>query len=81
MSLCTQRCSGRHNVLGKICKSLVVYRFYSMALFHTQAQRHMIKGYLRLCMTKPLKRTVPISSLSEHTVLYPLLHTVNEDLT
>ena len=30
-----------HNVI-KICKSLVVYRFYCMALFHSQTRRHMI---------------------------------------
>ena len=27
----------------KIDKSLVVYRFYCMALFHSQTRRHMIK--------------------------------------
>ena len=27
----------------KICKPLLVYRFYYMALFHSQTQRHMIK--------------------------------------
>ena len=42
LSLCTQRCYGRHNVSRKIDKPLVVYRFYSMALFHSQTRRHMI---------------------------------------
>ena len=26
----------------KICKPLVVYRFYSMAVIHSQTQRHMM---------------------------------------
>ena len=38
-SSCTQRCYGRHNVS---IKPLVVYRFYCMALFHSQTRRHMI---------------------------------------
>ena len=42
-SLCTQGCYGRHNVSRKSVKQLVVYRFYCMALFHSQTQRHMIK--------------------------------------
>ena len=33
----TQRCYGR-----QIYKPLVVYRFYCMALFHSQTRRHMI---------------------------------------
>ena len=42
LSLCTQRCYGR-----QIYKPLVVYRFYCMALFHSQTERHMInRGYL-----------------------------------
>ena len=40
LSLCTQRCYGRHNV------PLVVYRFYCMALFHSQTRRHMIKSII-----------------------------------
>ena len=36
LSLCTQRCSGRH--ITKIDKTLVVYRFYCMALFHPQTR-------------------------------------------
>ena len=28
----------------KICKPLVVYQFYCMALFHSQTRRHMIKA-------------------------------------
>ena len=43
LSLCTQCCYGRHNVSRKIYKPLVVYRFYCMALFHSQTRRHMIK--------------------------------------
>ena len=27
----------------KICKPLVVYRFYCMALYHSQMRRHMIE--------------------------------------
>ena len=34
LSLCAQRCYGRYG--------LVVYRFYCMALFHSQTRRHMI---------------------------------------
>ena len=35
--ICKQLCNVRHN-----CKSLVVYRFYCMALFHSQTRPHMI---------------------------------------
>ena len=41
--LSLQRFYGRHNVSHKICKPPVVYRFYYMALLHSQTQRHMIK--------------------------------------
>ena len=41
LSLCTQRCNGRPNVSLKSIP-LVVYRFYCMALFHSQTRRHMI---------------------------------------
>ena len=37
LSLCTQRCYGRHNVSKNL-----VYRFYCMALYHFQTQRHVI---------------------------------------
>ena len=41
LRLCTQYCYGRHYVSRKsVCKPLVVYRFYCMALFHSQTQRH-----------------------------------------
>ena len=30
----------------KICKTLLVYRFYCMAFFHSQALRHMINQYI-----------------------------------
>ena len=40
LSLCTQRCYERFPL---IYKPLVVYRFYCMALFHSQTRRHMIK--------------------------------------
>ena len=40
LSICTQRCYGRH--FPKIDKPLVVYRFYCMTLFHSQTRRHMI---------------------------------------
>ena len=40
LSLCTQR-------FPKINKPLVVYRFYCMALFHSQTQRHMISMCLQ----------------------------------
>ena len=33
-----------HNVT-KVCKPLVVYQFYYMALNHSQLRRHMIKHY------------------------------------
>ena len=42
LSLCTQRCYERHNVSRKSI-NLMVYRFYCMALFHSQTRRHMIK--------------------------------------
>ena len=42
LSLCTQRCYGRQR-FPYIYKPLVVYRFYCMALFHSQTRRHMIK--------------------------------------
>ena len=35
LSLYTQRCYGRHNVSRK---SVVVYRFYCMALFHSKTR-------------------------------------------
>ena len=40
LSLCTQRCYGRHNVSRKSIN--LVYRFYCMALFHSETRRHMI---------------------------------------
>ena len=33
---------GRQNVF-KICKPLVIYRFYCMVSFHSQTRRYMIK--------------------------------------
>ena len=42
LTLCMQLCYGRQR-FPKIDKPLVVYRFYCMALFHSQARRHMIK--------------------------------------
>ena len=42
LSLCTQHCYGRHNVSPLIYKPLVIYRFYCMALFHSQTRRHMV---------------------------------------
>ena len=36
LSLYTQRCYGCHKVSPKICKPVVVYGFYCMALFHSQ---------------------------------------------
>ena len=44
LSSCTQRCYGRNNVSRKSKKPLVFYRFYCMALFHSQARRHMINS-------------------------------------
>ena len=43
LPLCAQRCYGRHYIFPKIDKPLVVYRFYCMALFHSQTRRHMIR--------------------------------------
>ena len=41
------RYNERHYVKLLVCKPLVVYRFYCMALFHSQTRRHEIKrGYL-----------------------------------
>ena len=51
LSLCTQLCYGCRNVSRKsIYKPLVVYRFYCMALFHSQTRRHMINKNKRTCM-------------------------------
>ena len=41
LSSCTQRCYGRNNV-SRIDKPLVVYRFYCIALYHSQTRRHVI---------------------------------------
>ena len=41
LSLCTQRCYGRHNVSRKS-----VNHFYCMVLFHSQTRRHMINIYI-----------------------------------
>ena len=41
LSLCTQRCYGRHNVYRKS-----IYKFFCMALFHSQTRRHMIICFL-----------------------------------
>ena len=41
LSLCTQRCYGRHKIP-------VVYRFYCMVLFHSQTRRHMIRRNLTI---------------------------------
>ena len=54
LSLCTQRCYGRHNV-----KPLVVYRFYCIALFHSKTRRHMImqiKKLMYICKVENGKR-------------------------
>ena len=40
LSLCTQRCYGRHNVSRKS-----INQFYCMALFHSQARHHMINTF------------------------------------
>ena len=37
----TQYYNGRH-----ICKPLVVYQIYCMALFHSQTRRHVINAFL-----------------------------------
>ena len=42
----TQRHNGRHYVMLLICKPLLVYRFYCMALYHSQRRRHVIKKHL-----------------------------------
>ena len=40
----TQLYNGHHHstLLFKICKPLVVYRFYCMALYHSQTRLHVI---------------------------------------
>ena len=38
-----QRCFRRHSLYRKYAIPLVVYRFYCMALFYYQTQRHMVK--------------------------------------
>ena len=42
LPLCTQSCYGRHNVSRK---SLNNYRFYCVALFHSQTRRHKINRF------------------------------------
>ena len=57
LSLCTAHCYGRHNVSRKSCKQLVVYRFYCMALFHSQTRRHMINHlYCWLAVSSQLNK-------------------------
>ena len=51
LSSCTQRCYGR-----KIDKPLVVYRFYCMALYHSQTRRHMIHVLLNILQNGENKR-------------------------
>ena len=46
LSLCMQRCYGRHIV----SRPLVVCRFYCMELFHSQMRHHMINFFITLCM-------------------------------
>ena len=46
LSSCTQRCYGRHNVSRKS-----IYRFYCMALFHSQTRRHMIMKIYHMTLT------------------------------
>ena len=52
LSSCTQRCyvytSYRFLKIGK--PLLVVYRFYCMALFHSQMRRHVINIQLLTCV-------------------------------
>ena len=43
LTSCTQRCYGS---FLKICKSLVVYRFYWMALLHSQMRLHVINIFM-----------------------------------
>ena len=64
LSLCMQRCYGRHiisQIILSLCmqrcygrhiisQPLVVCRFYCMALFHSQMRRHMINFFITLCM-------------------------------
>ena len=38
----TQRYNGRHYVAYTIYKQQVVYQFYCMALYYSQARRHVI---------------------------------------
>ena len=53
LSLCTQRCYECH--FSKICKPLVVYRFYCMALFHSQRRYdNMINPILEILTFDPL---------------------------
>ena len=46
LSLCMQRCYGCHNVSSKSINHKCFYRFYCMALFHSQTRCHMIKTIL-----------------------------------
>ena len=44
----TQCYNGQHYVTLLICKPLVVYRFYCMALYHSQMLGHVINVFLFL---------------------------------
>ena len=46
LSFCTQCSYGRHNVSLKSINHLWFNRFYYIALFHSQTQRHMIKQFI-----------------------------------
>ena len=54
LSSCTQRCYERHDVSQKSVKPLVVYRFYCMALFHSQTQCHMIISFMAFILSSQL---------------------------
>ena len=43
----TQRYNGRRDVTLLTYKPLVVYRFYCIALFHSQTRRHVISMYIK----------------------------------
>ena len=51
----TQRNNGRHECFLKICKPLVVYRFYCMALYYSQTRRRDKLKYFRLYICKTLR--------------------------
>ena len=67
LSLCTQRCYGRHNVSRKS-----INRFYCMVLFHSQTRRHM-KEALYTTKIGKIRRLFNGQLHSESDLFYEIL--------